>query len=144
MKQRFYLSLLFVGLILSARAQDWQTDYNKAKEMALIENRKLILVFQGSDWCTPCMKLDKQIWSNAEFIRYAKDHYVMLLADFPKRKGNELSKEQKAKNNALAEKYNKNGFFPLVVIMNSEGKVIGQTGYKNMTVDEYIDHLNAF
>ena len=144
MRQRMLLSFLFMCIMLLANAQNWQTDFNKAKELASNENKKLILVFQGSDWCAPCMKLDRQIWSNEVFKSYAKDHYVMVLADFPKRKGNELSEEQQVKNNELAEVYNKNGYFPLVVIITKDGKVIGQTGYKNMTPTEYIEHLNSF
>ena len=27
------------------------------------QNKKIILVFQGSDWCGPCIKLSKEIWS---------------------------------------------------------------------------------
>ena len=68
----------------------------------------------------------------------------MLQADFPKRSKNALPKDQQAKNDQLAEKYNPNGYFPFVVILDKTGKVLGQTGYKNMSSKEYIDHLNSF
>lgn len=128
----------------SVSAQDWQTDFTKAKEIAEKNNRPIILVFQGSDWCAPCIKLDRDIWSTDEFQSYAKDHYVMLQADFPRRKRNALSKEQINKNKALAEKYNRNGVFPLVVVMNKDGKVYGETSYKKLSPKEYIEELNAF
>jgi len=138
------LGFVFASFVMILNAQEWQTDLNQAKAKAVEEGKNIVLVFQGSDWCAPCMKLEKEIWTNDEFKTYAKDHFVMLLADFPKKRGNALSPEQQEKNNKLAETYNKNGFFPLVVILDKEGNVLGQTGYKKMSSREYIEHLASF
>ena len=120
-----------------------QTDFHTAKEIASKENRPIVLVFQGSDWCAPCIKLDKQVFSTETFQRYAKDHFVMLIADFPKKKKNALSQEQQLKNNALAEKYNQRGIFPLVVVLNQDGDVLGETGYIKADASTYILHLES-
>jgi len=144
MKKSIILSFMLIGIVMFVNAQDWQTDISTAKKIAAKDNKVIILVFQGSDWCAPCMKLDREIWSSQVFDDYAKDNYVMLLADFPRKKKNALTDEQQTKNNKLAETYNKSGFFPLVVILDSKGTVLGQTGYKKMTPEEYIDHLNSF
>jgi len=125
-------------------AQDWQTDFDKAKEMAKTGNKPIILVFQGSDWCAPCIKLDQLIWSSQEFKNYSANHFVMLLADFPRKKQNMLPAEQQKKNQQLAETYNSNGYFPLVVILDKDGNILGQTGYKNISVKEYISLLESF
>jgi thioredoxin-related protein len=135
---------IFLLSLSNVMAQEWQTDYTAAREIAIAENKPIILVFQGSDWCAPCMKLDKEIWSAESFKAYAKDHYVMLKADFPKRKANALSDAQSAANGKLAETYNKNGIFPFVVVMDGAGKVLGETGYKKTTPDLYIKELNTF
>ena len=127
-----------------AQAQDWQTDFQKAKQIAATENKPIILVFQGLDWCAPCIKLDREIWSSETFKKYAKEHYVMLQANFPRKSKNALPKEQAEANARLAEIYNKHGIFPLVVILNSEGKVLGETGYKKMSPEEYIAELNRY
>jgi len=68
----------------------------------------------------------------------------MLKADFPRRKANQLDSEQVRKNTLLAEKYNPAGYFPFVVVLNSDGKVLGETGYKKVTPTEYIAQLKAF
>lgn len=143
MKNKLLLIVFMLGSTLCF-SQEWQTDINKAKEIAKEKGRSIVLVFQGSDWCAPCMKLDKEIWSTEEFKKYAKENYVMLQADFPRRKENRLSKEHQEKNNQLAELYNQQGFFPHVVVLNAEGKMLGQTGYKKMTVSTYIELLNSF
>ena len=134
--------MIFLGSSLIA--QEWQTDFEQAKAKAAEQNQNIILVFQGSDWCAPCIKLDREVWSTEEFKTYAKNHFVMLLADFPRKKENVLSAEQQEKNNKLAEKYNGNGYFPFVVVLNKDGKVLGETGYKKITPAEYIDLLESF
>lgn len=139
--------LLFSILFLSGTliyGQNWQTDFEKAKETATKENKTLILVFQGSDWCAPCMKLEKEIWSSPKFIAYANEHYVLMKADFPRKKSNSLDAKQQEQNNKLAETYNKNGFFPLVVIFDKNTKVLGTTGYKNISPNAFIELLQSF
>lgn len=137
------LAVIILG-INTTIAQEWQTDLNIAKEIATKENKPIILVFQGSDWCAPCIKLDREIWSTDSFKKYAKENYVMLKADFPRRKKNALPEAQTKANAFLAEKYNKLGYFPFVVILDSKGKVLGESSYKKTTPENYIKELNAF
>lgn len=136
--------LIFLLGIFSLHAQEWQTDYNKASQEATETNRPIILVFQGSDWCAPCRKLDREVFQTETFQQYAKDHFVMLEADFPRKKKNALPKEQQEKNKVLAEKYNPNGIFPFVVVLNSQGEVLGETGYMKSSPSQYISHLESF
>lgn len=139
------LVLVIALLVVSATfGQDWQTDFSKAKEMAIAEDKPIILVFQGSDWCAQCIKLDRAVWSTDSFKDYAAKHYVMVQADFPRKKKNALSDKQTKANAVLAETYNKNGVFPLVVVLDSSGKVLGETSYKKTTPQNYIEELNAF
>jgi len=142
MKKLLFFTLLIISSV-NILAQNWLTDFDQAKQIASKENKTIILVFQGSDWCAPCIKLDREIWSTKEFKAYAKEHYVMLQADFPRSKKNKLSKEQQEKNNQLAEKYNKNGYFPFVVVLDKNGKVLEETGYFKTTPHGYIEQLNS-
>lgn len=144
MSKSLLLGFLFVFTSLAATAQTWKTDINEAKEQAKQEHKEILLVFQGSDWCAPCIKLDREIWTSSEFKEYAKEHYVLVKADFPRRSKNQLEPAQQEKNNKLAEKYNQQGYFPLVVVMDEEGQVLGKTGYKKLSPKEYIDLLNSF
>jgi len=134
--------LLFV-FSFNCFSQNWLTSFEEAKSIASKENRKIVLVFSGSDWCGPCIKLDNEIWKTDEFQSYAKNNFVMIRADFPRRKKNALNSEQQEHNNKLAEAYNKNGFFPLVVVFDSTGKHIGETGYKKKSPKEYIKIIES-
>ena len=68
----------------------------------------------------------------------------MLKADFPRKKKNQLPPEQAKANAQLAETYNTEGVFPLVVILDASGKVLGKTSYKKMEPAAYIQHLESF
>ena len=125
-------------------SQTWQTSYENSIEKAGLENKKIILVFQGSDWCAPCIKLSKEIWSTEYFIEYSNKNYVLLQADFPRKKKNYLSENQQKVNNFLAEKYNPNGYFPFVVVLDKSGNVLGKIGYKKTTPQEYIKIIDSY
>ncbi len=139
-----YFIFAFVLVSIQAFSQEWQTDIEDSKQLASAENKVIILVFQGSDWCGPCMKLDREIWSTKEFQDLAEDKLVMLKADFPRRKKNKLSDEQQKHNNQLAEKYNSNGYFPFVIILDSKGNELGSLGYEKSTPKDYFKKLIAF
>ena len=133
--------ILFVSTI--GFAQDWQTDLEAAKKLATDQNKNIIIVFSGSDWCAPCIKLDKNIWQSDAFKNQSANDWILLKADFPRKKANELSKDQTAHNRKLAEKYNIEGSFPLVVLVDKNGKVLGKMGFKNVSPEEYIKMIQA-
>jgi thioredoxin-related protein len=134
------ITLLITSLTYS---QNWKTNFEEAKATATEQNKSILLVFSGSDWCGPCIKLDKNVWQSADFKSYAEEKLVLLRADFPKKKGNALSEDIKNGNLALAEKYNKDGYFPFVVVLDKTGKVLAKKGYENQTATKYISELQA-
>ncbi len=140
----FFIALFMLGSISLWSQPQWYNDMDEALKAARAENKKIILVFSGSDWCIPCIKLEKNIWNAPEFFRYANEHYIMIRADFPRKKKNRLPEQQRLKNNALAEKYNPEGYFPLVVVFSPDGKVLGKTGYdKNKSPEDYIAYFDS-
>ena len=67
------------------------------------------------------------MFQTQEFADYAKKNLVLVEVDFPRKKS--LSAAQKRANEALKEKYKVEGF-PTLVILNSEGKKLGEeVGY---------------
>lgn len=142
MKKIIILLLLFTGTI--GYSQNWNSSFVEAQKKAVTENRNILLVFSGSDWCAPCIKLDKTIWKSEEFNKEATENWILYKADFPKKKANLLSLELTAENKKIAERYNKEGNFPLVLLLDPSGKVLGITGYKNVTPQEYIQILHSF
>ncbi len=140
MKKVLFVTAAFFAFTISY-AEGWLTDFSQAKEEAAMEHKDILMLFQGSDWCSVCMRLDKEILGTQEFMDKASEDYVLLKVDFPRRKANALQKEQQEQNNHLAELYNQNGYFPLVVILDEKGHILGKTGYKKMSTGDYMNHL---
>ena len=137
--------LLLFALAISnfAVSQEWQTNFEEAKKIATEQDKNVVIVFSGSDWCAPCIKLDKNIWQSEAFKKEAKEEWVLVKANFPRKKANELPKEQTEHNRKSAEKYNVEGSFPLVVVLDKNGKVLGKMGFKNVSPEEYIKMIHA-
>src|ERR1044071_1571360 len=116
------LFILFNGFLFSNVT--WETDFTKAQQSAQSEHKFILVNFSGSDWCGPCIRMHKEIFDNSSFTQYATDHLVLVNADFPRLKKHELPKDQQKKNDELADKYNRNGIFPLTVLLSADGKVL--------------------
>ena len=120
------------------------TLYSNLPSLSQEENKKILLVFSGSDWCAPCMKLDKVVWQSDIFKTDSGKNWIIYKADFPKKKANQLTEAKTKENKQLAEKYNIEGSFPLVVLLDKNAKVIAMTGYKNITAEEYVKLIHSF
>ena len=119
-----YLCFLFLaGLSLPPK---WHLNIQEAKEIAQKEHRHILLNFSGSDWCGPCILLRKEIFDDPAFSALADTALVLVNADFPRMKKNQLSKQQQEQNDQLADKYNSQGKFPLTLLLDADGKVIKQ------------------
>ena len=141
MKNNSLVLFLLMGFV--SYSQNWKTNFEEAKLEAAKENKNILLVFSGSDWCAPCIKLDNVVWKSEAFKAEAEKNWVIYKADFPKKKANQLPVELTESNKKLAEKYNRNGSFPLVILLDKTGKVIGMTGFKNILASEYIQLIHS-
>ena len=142
---RSILAIITLAVTFSAftlpDSSPWLTDIDQAKAKAASEGKFILMSFQGSDWCANCMRLEKDLFEQAAFEGFAKENLVLLKLDFPARKKNQLPAEQKAHNEKLAEKYNKEGAFPAVIILDADGKVVGKMKHPSKSADEYIASL---
>ena len=89
------------------------------------------------------MRLERELFSSPEFANFSEAELVLLKVDFPSRKRNDLSDEQRRHNEALAEEYNKNGAFPLVVITDAEGSIKGFMDHPLTSAQSYLASLEA-
>lgn len=120
----------------------WLTDFEAAKATATSENKYILLNFSGSDWCGPCIKLKKEVFESEAFSTLAEKNLVMVRADFPRSKKNQLPEALVKHNEALAEKYNPDGKFPLTLLLDANGKVVKTwDGYTFGSQDKFIADL---
>ena len=75
-------ALVFVSwLAVNLRAQDeeaWSTDAKAATTQASLEKKDMLLLFTGSDWCPPCIKLDKQVLGTSDFIYLGQSEFILV------------------------------------------------------------------
>ncbi len=148
-----FLLLLSLLAVLSTRAQvpaaavsSWNNDLAAALQQAKALNRPVLAVFSGSDWCKPCIMLKEEVFDKPEFQRYAEDKLVLARFDFPRSRKNKLPAAQTKANEQAAAQLNKEGNFPLVVLLSPEGKVLAKTGYRAggpAAYDTYLTELLA-
>ncbi len=134
---------LVASLLLAAPAfaeLSWTTDLPKALEKAKSENKLVMMDFTGSDWCGWCIKLNKEVFSTPEFAEYAKKNLVPVEVDFPHKKA--LSAELEKANLELQKKYKIEGF-PTIIVLNSQGKQVGELGYEAGGPKNFIAKLDA-
>lgn len=119
--------------------QEWHTDFDAAKRRAAALNKNILLVFSGPGWCQPCTELDKNLWASDEFKTEAENRWVLLRADFPQKKGDPEPVNINDPKIILAEKFNRDGFFPFFVVLDQNGRLLGKSGYEKLeTSEEYI------
>lgn len=134
------MKLLIIALAaMFSVGGEWLGDFDMAKKEAT-EKHKLILVnFSGSDWCGPCIRLRREILETSAFESYASGHLVLVRADFPRQRKNQLSQDQVKRNERLADQYNSQGKFPYTLLVDDQGKVLKSwDGFPNETPDQFI------
>lgn len=143
--KHIFLTLLFVSIsVLNAQTQieettheslvvteekgthevDWQSSFeaaiNKAKEI----NKPVLIYFTGSDWCGPCMRLDKELFHTEKFKVFSKENMVLYKANYP-RNSDLVTKENRRINEELSIRYGQSSF-PTMIVVNADGVVLGR------------------
>src|ERR1017187_4769634 len=122
----------------------WLTDLPNALVRAKAEGKSVLLFFHGSDWCPPCVEMQRQVFGSPEFVQYACRALVLVDVDFPQKSGQ--SEELKRSNLALKARFNlrreSGAGFPTIVLLNDAGEtVIQETGYAGGGAAEVLPKL---
>ncbi|MEI8242311.1 MAG: thioredoxin family protein [bacterium] len=118
----------------------WLDDMSAAKAEARKSGKAILADFTGSDWCGWCIKLDKEVFSQKAFLDYASSSLVLFKADYPRK--TKLSAAVVKQNKALLITYRVEGF-PTVLLLDAEGAVLAQTGYRQGGAEAYVDSLKG-
>src|SRR5215831_1734123 len=98
MKKTWIVLLCWIGFA----AQGWHYNLDEALRLAKEQHKHILLNFSGSDWCGPCIVLRKDILDDPAFLHMADTSLILVNADFPRSRKNQLSKQQQAMNDAMA------------------------------------------
>jgi thioredoxin-related protein len=133
------LSLILIPFICSMAAEaEWLDDYDKALQRAKAEKKLILMDFTGSDWCSSCVRLDKEVFAQSEFQEYASKNLILLEVDFPKKVS--LPPKLKNQNEELAKEFHITSY-PTVIILDSTGKKIGLILYRRRGAASFIEEI---
>lgn len=133
--KKIFIALLFITGTFATQAQEiyWETDLNKAADVAIKEKKQLLLFFTGSDWCGWCIRLQKEVLKTPEFAEWAQKNVVLVELDFPRRTPQKPEIQQQ--NMQLQQMFEVRGYPTvwLVTPTKKDGKTnlgkLGSTGY---------------
>ncbi len=110
----------------------WLTDFPQAQSRAKAEGKSVLLFFHGSDWCPPCVEMEREVFASPQFVQVARKALVLVNVDFPAR----LKQDEALRraNLALKAKFNLSQEtgegFPTIVLLDDAGHTVFQeTGY---------------
>lgn len=130
------LFLLLPLFLFSTTA--WHYNLDDAKQLAKKEHKHILLNFSGSDWCGPCIRLRTEIFESEVFKNMADTELILVNADFPRKKKNQLSIPQQKLNDAMADRYNAQGKFPYTLLLDTDGKILKTwDGLPDMTAEDF-------
>ena len=125
---------------LTAAGGGWTSDFEAARKQAAAEHKDLLIDFTGSDWCTWCIKLRKEVFVQEPFGAGVKDKFVLVELDYPNDKS--LVTESVAAQNAeLLKRYPVKGY-PTVLLCDAEGKPFASAGYQPGGPEKYLTLLD--
>jgi len=125
MRRFFCFSIAFILIAANVSGSEWQTDYEQALAAAKAGNKCVLLDFTGSDWCGPCIQMNKVVFSKAAFLTYAEKNLILVEVDYPQHK--KLPEKVTKQNERLMHEYGiDNSGFPTVILLNPDGKNLGQ------------------
>jgi len=117
----------------------WYTDLEEAKKVALKEGKDLLIEFTRSEGCGWCLKLEKEVLSQPEFLEQIPQKYVMVILNYP-RDESQWSAEVKQQHEA-ARKYYKISKFPCLVFTEANGRPYVGKSYRDKKAKEYLKKL---
>jgi thioredoxin-related protein len=141
---RAFCSFCFVAVVciqpmLSCDVSD-DTNFLRSAELAKRTNQPLLLAFLGTDWSISSLKLDREVFDQAELSDNSKYNFLLCKLHFYQTQ--ERSPEIVRQNEELATKY-KVQEFPTVVVLNPDGREIERLGYIPGGVKAFAAAVNA-
>lgn len=112
---------------------------DEALATAKKEGKLVYVCFSGSDWCGWCKKLESEVFAQPEFVPAVEKDYVLVFIDSPSNKG-VLTERAKKENPKLVKKYGIEGY-PTALILDGDGKKVGETGYRKGGAKPYAAYL---
>jgi S1-C subfamily serine protease len=120
---------------------DWMQDLEAAKQQAAQENKDLLILFNGSDWCPNCAQLAQNVLLTPDFRERADRLFVLVHIDFPRQPPAQAAVQDAARNKKLQQQFFVQGF-PTLILADAEGRpYASDIGYNGQNLPSYLTRL---
>jgi thioredoxin-related protein len=133
------VAVVSIQPLLSCDVSD-DTDFPRSAALARSTKRPLLLAFIGTDWSISSLKLDREVFDQADFADNSTSNFVLCKVHFYQTR--DRSPEIIRQNEELATKYEIREF-PTVVVLSPDGREIGRLGYMPGGVKAFAAAANA-
>jgi S1-C subfamily serine protease len=125
---------------MPAGFEGWLQDPESARRVAAQENKDVLILFGGSDWCRWTKRLAQEVLFTPAFRDWAGRQFVLVLVDFPQHRDARAKVEDPGRNQRLFRVYEVEGF-PTVVLTDAQGRSYGVEHYRKGGPEAYLAHL---
>jgi thiol-disulfide isomerase/thioredoxin len=132
-------SILLAGGLVAAADEVWTEDAAAATAEAKRQEKDLLLLFTGSDWCPPCQALERDVLATEAFQDHIGELFILVKFDFPQ--SIEQSDELVEQNRTWAERYGVESY-PTILLVDSQLRPYAVTGSREGNAEEYVAHLS--
>lgn len=101
-----------------ATADPWVVDFEAAKKMAAAQNKRLLVLFTGTDWCPPCQSFQSEVAYNADFLKIFSTSFVFVKVDWLRNRPQPPA--EAARVNALRREYGV-ASYPTLMVLAADG-----------------------
>lgn len=139
---RNLFSALFIGFIFSTSSVfasakvGWIGETKIALEKAAKDKKPILLYFTGSEWCPPCVELEKKVFSKKGTLQSLEKFFVLCKLDLPKDR-KKISKEMQ-----LEMKKHRVISLPQLILLDEHGKEFHRSvPVKHDSSEKMLDYL---
>jgi protein disulfide-isomerase len=126
--------------LLANRKAKWLDHWDKAQQESKESGLPILLFMTGSDWCGYCVELKRDVFETKVFQKFADQHLVLMVADFPH--GIRQTKSLITQNEKLKAQFPISGY-PTIFLVK-DGQVIGRAGSTGgASANEYVERLQG-
>jgi thioredoxin-related protein len=140
MKNLFLLLFFFYSTSVYSQIEK-NTNWEIAKNKAELSNKNILIILTGSDWCKPCIKMEKKVIHTPQFEEYAKNNLEIFEINLPNHfdYSSEIIKEYEYFKN----KYQSNAL-PSLILVDKNGNELGKVSKGVFSIEKVISTLENF
>ena len=96
----------------------WFTNIEEAKAAAVAGNKRILVLFTGTDWCPPCQTFQAEVAYDADFHRIFSTSFVFLKVDWLR---NRSQPEAEAERVTALRRHYGIAIFPTLMVLGADG-----------------------